>query len=267
VQVVVSIPPQKWLAEQLGQEAVQVRVLLDRGQDPHGFQPTPEQATALFRAQVYFAIGLEFERGLIRKVTQGKTGLRLLDTSKDIQKIPMVGHHHPHNHHHHHHDDGLDPHVWLAPKHLQTLATVMAKELSALDPDNSTRYQENLDKLLAELVHLDEGIQSLLAPHEGKTFMVFHPAFGYFAEAYKLHQDSLEVEGKAPTPKQLYALTRRAKEQQVQVIFIQPQFDQRSTQTLADALGAKVAVLDPLAEDVPATLWDMAQQIHAALTP
>lgn len=264
VQVVVSIPPQKWLAEQLGQDAVQVRVLLDRGQDPHGFQPTPEQATALFRSQVYFAIGLEFERELIRKVDQAKNGIRIVDISQGIEKIAMVEH--PHDHHHHHHDEGLDPHVWLAPKHLQTMATVMATHLSEMDPSNTNRYQKNLEQLRSKLAQLDERIQTLLAPHEGKTFMVFHPAFGYFAEAYKLHQDSIEVEGKTPTPKQLYALTKRAKDKQVRVIFIQPQFDQRSTQTLADAVGAKVAILNPLAEDIPATLLDMAEQIHAALS-
>lgn len=141
----------------------------------------------------------------------------------------------------------------------------MATELTNLDPDNATRYTTNLAQVLAELEQVDEQIQSLLAPHAGKTFMVFHPAFGYFAEAYRLHQDSIEVEGKSPTPRQLYALTRRAKEKEVRVIFIQPQFDQKSTQTVATAIGAKVAVLDPMLEDIAANLLDMAEQIHAAL--
>ena len=266
LQVVVSILPQKWLTEQVGGDKVAVRVLLDKGQEPHGMEPTPEQVTALFRAKLYFAVGLEFERGLLAKVEQAESKVQIVDTVAGIKKISMTEHHdHDAHDEHDHEHGGLDPHVWLDPQNLQKMAAVMAEALAKADPANAPVYQENLQAVSNKLTALHEAISSKLAPFKGQSFLVFHPAFGYFAHAYGLHQEAVEIEGKSPAPRQLYELIAKAKREKVKVIFVQPQFDRRNAETIAQAIGGKVAALDPLAENVPENLRLMAEEISSAL--
>ena len=259
--VLVSILPQKWLVEQIGGGKIDVRVLLAKGQEPHGMEPTPEQVSALFRSRLYFAIGLEFERGLLAKVEQAKSNVQIVDTVAGIKKIPMTDHHDGHDHEH----GGLDPHVWLDTQNLQEMAAVMAAAIAEADPANSADYQKNLQVLSNKLITLHGEISRKLAPFKGQSFFVFHPAFGYFAHAYGLRQEAVEIEGKSPAPRKLYALIAEAKRDKVKVIFVQPQFDRKNAETIAQAIGGKVAALDPLAENVPDNLRFMAEQISSAL--
>ncbi len=263
--VLVSIMPQQWLVEQVGGDLVTVSVLLDKGQDPHGMQPTPEQVTTLFRSKVYFAIGLEFERELLAKIRQTETKVRVVDISSGIKKISMSQHEHGHYDQDEAHSGGLDPHIWLDPQNLQQMAASMAAALAEADPANAAVYQQNSQKVAQELTALHEELQTLLAPFKGQTFLVYHPAFGYFAKAYGLRQEAVEIEGKSPSPKQLYDLIGKAKQEQAKVIFVQPQFDRKNAETVAKAIGGRVAVLDPMAADVPENLRRMAKELSTAL--
>ncbi|WP_417911521.1 metal ABC transporter solute-binding protein, Zn/Mn family [Candidatus Electronema sp. TJ] len=263
VPVLVSIAPQKWLAEQVGGSQVSVRALLDKGQDPHGIQPTPEQVTALFRSKIYFSVGLEFERELLAKVRQSADGVRVADVSAGIKKISMTGHDDEDGHSHDH--SGLDPHIWLAPQNLQQMAANMAAALKETDPANAAVYEKNLQAVTAALAALDAELKTELAPFKGQAFLVYHPAFGYFAHAYDLRQEAVEIEGKSPSPKQLYDLISKAKQTKARVVFVQPQFDRKNGETVAKAIGGSVAVLDPMAANVPENLRLMAKAISAAL--
>jgi zinc transport system substrate-binding protein len=265
MRIFVSIAPEKWLVEQLGGGLVETHVLLDKGQEPHIYQPTPGNLTALFRSRLYFTVGMAFEREISRKI-ESSAGVRIVDVTTGIKKIPMAPHHHEHNNHDRDQHGNLDPHVWLDPVNLQRMASVMATALAAADPENAAVYQQNLQTVTEKLDRLHRDISQQLAPFKGTTFFVFHPAFGYFAHAYGLHQEPVEIEGKSPTPKQLFALVRRAKADKVKVLFVQPQFDRKNARTVARAIGGKIVELDPLAENGEQNLRLMARQIQAALT-
>ncbi|CAK8720453.1 MAG: zinc transport system substrate-binding protein [Candidatus Electronema aureum] len=265
--VLVSITPQLWLANQIGGELINTRVLLDKGQDPHGMQPTPEQVTALFRSRIYFTVGLEFEHELERKINQPDTGVQVVDTSAEIKKISMTQHKHGHYEQGEAQHGGLDPHVWLDPQNLRQMAAAMAAALKKADPANAAVYERNLQNTDKTLTELHTKIKQQLAPFSGQSFLVFHPAFGYFAHAYSLHQEAVEVEGKSPLPRQLHALIVKAKQEKIKVIFVQPQFDRKNAETIAQAIGGTVVSLDPMAVDVPGNLRYMAEQISAALAP
>lgn len=268
LQVFVSILPQKWLARQVGGELVSIHVLVDKGQEPHNFEPTPRQIASLFRASVFFTVDMPFEREITRKIEQSGTRLRVVDVTEAIQKIPIAGHVHGQEKGREtgtQHSAGLDPHVWLAPENLKIMARAMADGLAGVDPEHATVYRANLKKVYVILDQLQENNHQLLGPYQGSTFFVFHPAFGYFAHAYGLHQEAVEVAGKSPTPKQLRALIQKARADKVKVIFVQPQFDPRSAQAVARAIAGEVVPLDPLAEDVVDNLAIMAQKIQSAL--
>jgi len=263
VEVFVSIPPQKWLSDRIGGEHIETGVLIAKGQDPHTFEPTPRQVMALTHSQLYFTIGLEFEEQIIAKLRQSTAELKIVDTIAGIEKIPMAKHGHDHNHNQD--STGLDPHVWLSPINLKTMAAAMAKALIDIDPENSSAYTANLNTLSGELDELDRKIATDLKPYAGATFFVFHPSFGYFAGRYGLQQEAVEVEGKSPTPKQLSGLIKEAKADGVKVIFVQPQFDSRSGQAIAAAIGGEVVPLDAMAEDVVGNLTTIAAKISVAL--
>lgn len=281
--VFVSIPPQKWLSDKIGGSLVTTHMLVEKGQSPHNYEPTPRQITDLSRAKLYFTLDLEFEAQIVPRLEKTVPTLKLIDTADAIAKIPMVeeahaeepGHGHGPGDHatqapkhatgKHEHHDGLDPHVWLSPLNLKIMADTMAKAMIAEDPANAAAYNENLRAVCKTLDELHARISKDLAPFKGAGFYVFHPAFGYFAHAYHLHQKAIETGGKSPSPKQLSALMEQAKAAKARVIFVQPQFDAKSAQAVATAINGEVVPLDPLAEDVLTNLETMAAKIQAAL--
>ncbi|OQX10963.1 MAG: hypothetical protein BWK76_19885 [Desulfobulbaceae bacterium A2] len=285
--VTVSLPPQGWLLERLAGPLVQGQVLADKGQDPHTFEPTPKQVAALAKAKLYFTVGLPFEEALAGKLPRGDRAPRVIDTSSVIEKIAMTAHGHDEHqaehhearheaHHdepqhpadaHHGHDDegGGDPHIWLSCRNLIRMAEVMGTALIEADPAHADSYRSKQQALTDELAAIDREIGEALSPHQGATFYVFHPAFGYFAHDYGLEQEAVELGGKTPSPKQLNAVIARAREDKVKVLFVQPQFDSKSAQVVAEAIGGRVEPLDPLAADVPANLRRMAREIAGAL--
>ncbi len=100
---------------------------------------------------------------------------------------------------------------------------------------------------------------------QGQQFMVFHPAWGYFAHSYGLQQVPVEIEGKDPKPAQLKALIEHARENQIKSIFVQPQFSSKSAKLVAKEIGGQVTVADPLASDWYINLREVARKLKAAL--
>ena len=268
VEVFVSVPPQKWLAEKIGGDLVTCHVLVGEGRDPHTYEPTPKQMKTLAGARIWFILDMEFENRLVRKVADAAPNLLIVDTAKGVKKRAIEGHEeevHEERHEHTHDINGLDPHIWLSPAHLQSLASVMVRTLIDADPDNSSRYEENFRLLGAELTALDDSIKAMLEPFAGATFYVFHPSFGYFADQYGLVQEPIEVGGKAPTPRQLSSLIKKARRDGVKIIFVQPQFDPKSAASVAAAIGGSVVHLDALSEKVDENLQIIAVRIKSAL--
>lgn len=270
-QVFVTIAPQAFLAERLGGEAVEVHILAAKGQDPHTFEATPRQAAALAQAQLFFTVAMPFEKQLVAKVKAANNRkLRVVDSTTGITRLAMTEEHHD-GHGHHAPPSGPakdrgepDPHVWLSPANLTIMAKNMAAALTAAMPERGELLQQNLNSLLLELNALDQRLAASLAPHRGKTFYVFHPAFGYFAQAYGLTQEAVETGGKSPSPKRLAELVRQAKADGVRVIFVQPQFDAKAAATVARGIGGRVVPIDPMAKEVPANLAAIAAAIDQA---
>ncbi|MDF1752465.1 MAG: zinc ABC transporter substrate-binding protein [Verrucomicrobiales bacterium] len=171
-------------------------------------------------------------------------------------------HDHDHaEHDHHHHDHELDPHVWLSPRILKAQATTIAGILKNAAPDAGAQIDENLKTVHADLDRLDTQLAEKLAFMKGKKFYVYHGAFAYFAEAYGLKQEAIELSGRRPEPKRLAALVEQAKNEGVKLIFVQPQFDQSSAKSLADSIGGKVLMLDPLDQNIFTNLQHIADSI------
>jgi zinc transport system substrate-binding protein len=256
IPVFAGIPPLAWLVERVGGSQVEVGVLVQPGQDPHIFEPTPRQVMALGRARLFFKVGMPFENGLVQRIAANHAGLTVVDATQGIVKRTATD------------EDAAgqaDPHVWLAPPLMRILAGNVAEALVRADPDHAADYRRRAAAVAVELDALDARIARRLAPLRGQRFYVFHPAFGYFAGTYGLVQESVEIEGKSPTPRQLQALVRQARADGVRIIFLQPQFDPHAAEAVARAIGGAVVPMDDLARDVPRNLDDVAEKIAAAL--
>lgn len=263
VNVVVSIDPQAYFVERIGGERVAVSVLVGPGQSPHTYEPTAGQMAELARADVYFRTGMPFEEGLLERITATRPDLNVVDLRTGVPLRDMEGHEGGE----HEHEGGKDPHIWLAPRLVITQARTIRDELKRLDPEGADLYDENLRAFARELMALHAEIAEILRPVRGREIFVFHPSYGYFADAFGLKQVAVEVEGKEPTPRELQAIIARARAAGARAIFVQPQFATTSAQAIAREIGAKVVPLDPLARDWPNNLRAMAHAIVEALAP
>jgi zinc transport system substrate-binding protein len=265
IEVFAGIPPAAYLAERIGGDRIHVEVLIQPGQDPHTFVPAPKQIQALGRAKLFFKTGMPFENQVLEKIRVAHPRLIVTDATEGIEKRRIseeqTGNGPEGEHRHADSPDGLDPHVWLSPPLVKIMAANVAAALEKIDPGDAAFFKANLVQLQRELDDVDAKIRGELAPYAGKTFYVFHPAFGYFADCCRLRQEAVEAEGKQPSPKQLRDLARRARSDGARTVFIQPQFDPHSAQTVADAIGGRTATINDMEKDIPANLRDIAEKI------
>ena len=264
LRVFAGIPPVAYLVERVVGADGKVDVLIGPGDDPHTFEPTPRRVAALARATLYFRIGLPFEEEVLGRIRDSAKGLRVVDAAKGITRRRMAG---DHGHEGHDHDaGGTDPHIWLNPLLAKVIASNICEALCAADGERSDAYKKNLGALHADLDRLHEEIGRALGPLKGKQFFVYHPAFGYFADAYGLEQAAVEVGGKSPSARQLTALIEKARAAGVRVIFVSPEFSRRSARAVAEAIGGAVVEVNPLEGNYIETMADIARKVERAIS-
>ncbi len=258
IPVCVSILPQAFFVEQIGGERVVVDVLVQPGQSPATYAPTPKQMAQLARARVFFRIGVAFENVFIPKIQSSMPDLLIVDTRQGI-KLEQMDSHDDHNH------GELDPHTWLDPMLVKEQTKIIRDSLSRIDPDGKDFYNSNFTVFADKLDALHAKLTMALAPVKGKSFFVFHPAFGYFARAYGLQQIAVETGGKKPSGRHLARLIESAREKQIKILFVQPQFSRKSAETIARAIDGAVVPLDPLARDYFTNMTRIADTVEQAL--
>jgi zinc transport system substrate-binding protein len=267
--VFVSIPPQKYFVQQIGEQRVDVQVMVQPGASPATYEPRPRQVAAISRTHIYFAIGVPFEKIWLKKIAAANPNMQVVHTDQGIQKIPMAANHtksedHRGKDHQDHHGE-LDPHIWLSPTLVMTQARTILNALVEIDPGHRAVYEANTQVFVSKLAALDADLKITFAGKQGFQFMVFHPSWGYFARTYGLQQVPVEIEGKDPKPAQLKALIEHAKKKHINIIFVQPQFSSRNAELVAKEIGGQVIFADPLASDWSDNLREVAQKLKAAL--
>jgi len=265
VNVTVSIPPQKYFAERIGGDRIAVTVLTPPGADPHTYEPKPRDLVGLAGSDLYFTIGGRFEDVWLGRLKSLNPSVRIVPTHNAVKRIPMAAHGDD-DHGHADEDGGLDPPIWLSPPDAMLLCHAMFLALVEADPGGTAVYRTGYLALAADISRLDADLAVMFAGvGDRRSFMVFHPAWGYFARAYGLDQISVEMEGKEPKPADLARLIDTAKGKKVSAVFVQPQTSQKSAQTVADAIRGTVVMVDPLAENWLENLRRVAAAFQSAL--
>lgn len=248
--VAVSVPPQAYFVERLANDWVRTEVMIPPGGNPHTHEPAISQVRAVGDAILFVMVGhpsFPFERRWLDRLVSQDRGIRIVDCFEGLEQRQG------------------DPHVWLSPSAARTFVPKIAAALVDLLPDHREDIAKREKEFLAEIDRLDTDIRATLAG-AGKRFYVFHPAWGYFAYDYGLEQIPIETDNKEPDPHQLAALIRRAREDEARVVFVQPQFSKRSAELIADEIGARIVVVDPLARDWEANLRQAAAAFREGLS-
>ncbi|MDJ0658909.1 MAG: zinc ABC transporter substrate-binding protein [Crocosphaera sp.] len=267
--ITVSIIPQKYFVKRIGGDLIKVNVMVPQGAVPDTYEPKPQQIQALSEAEAYIGIGVPFETVWMDRISQANPKLLTVDSSEGIEKLTMTDHDHDHGHDHGHSHDGeksnLDPHVWLSPRLVKIQAENIYETLVKLDPKHQETYQTNLNNFLQEIEELDDKIRSNLSNIKQRKFIVFHPAWGYFAEEYNLTQVAVEVGGQEPSAAELGNLIKEAKEENIKVIFAQPEFSSQSAKTIAKEIEGEVLLISAINEDWSNNLLEVSQTFAKVL--
>ena len=258
ISIFVSIAPQAYFVERVGGNHVEVNILLPSEQNPATYAPSPRQMARLSLASLFFRAGMPFENVLLPKIESNMPNLRVIDTGRTIQRTSVEKSHHDHT-------NELDPHTWMSPLLAIKHADVIRETLEQIDPSHGDEYKANYENFVRDLNLLHDEIKIALQPLAGKTFFVFHPAYGYFAETYGLRQKAVETGGKEPTARHLAGLIRQAREEKIRVIFVQPQFSTKSAESIAQAINGTAVSLDPLAQDYIINMKQMARAVQKGL--
>ena len=271
INAVVSILPQKTFVKAIGGDKVNVSLMVKPGNSPHTYEPKPSQMIEIAKADLYFAIDVEFENVWLPKFKNLNSKMQIIDLADNITKIEIEKaheekcvseEHDDHVDHDEHDHEGDDPHIWTAPANVKIIAKNIYDALVKSDAKNRDYYKKNLELFLASVDATDKEITQILSTlKDSRRFMVFHPSWGYFAKAYNLEQIAIEVEGKEPKPKALIHLLKKAKEEKVTAIFTQPEFSDSVSKIIANELNIPVVKVSPLAPNWSENLINMANVI------
>ncbi|MDC7238350.1 MAG: zinc ABC transporter substrate-binding protein [Sphaerochaetaceae bacterium] len=247
--IAVSIVPQATFVEKIAQDKVDIVTMIPKGSSPENYEPTPQQRIEFEKADIYFAIGVPSVEHSILDMVANKT--KVVDLSKEVEKdypAIMIG-------------DSRDPHIWLSPKRVLLMVDVIERELSSLDSENSDFYKANAQSFKDELNQVITKIEDNLSTLKNRNFLVFHPAFSYFAQDFDLNMLSLEEEGKEVTPKSLVEVIDRAKSLGIKNIYYQAEIAAEQSIAYGKELGGEAILLDPLSANYIDNLEIMANTL------
>lgn len=265
IKVFVSILPQAYFLERVGGQRVDVSVMVGPGHSPATYEPTPRQMTELGKTKFYFRIGVPFENVWMTRISKTNPLMKVIDTRNRIELRPLKAHHHEDNEHHNISKGLKDPHVWLSLRLVKIQAQNICRALISEDPAHRAYYESNLRSFNQDLDRLDAELAGVLNNLKTRKFIVFHPAFGYFAHDYGLEQIPVEVEGKEPSARALANLIKFAKQEGITVVFVQSQFSTKNARTVARAIGGRIVRIDPLAGDYMKNMKKIAETFRQVI--
>ncbi|ABE51954.1 metal ABC transporter solute-binding protein, Zn/Mn family [Methanococcoides burtonii] len=274
--VAVSILPQQEFVEKIAGDNVETILMIPPGASPATYEPSPGQLRELTKARAFFIVGsgLPFEEVWLGKIEGINKDMLIVDCSKGINIIGTETEENTHlknidenfqedgDHAH----EGSDPHIWTSPINAKMMVENTYLGLIEIDPENKDIYLNNKENYLKELDDADAMIREKLMEGEERSFMTYHPSWGYFAAEYGLDMITIENEGKEPSPQDMQRVIDKAKEKNIRTIFVQAQFSKQSAETIASAIDGKVVVVDPLAKDYVGNLEIITEAFSEGMT-
>ena len=247
--VYATILSQKEMIEAVGGDKVNVNIIVPPGDSPHTRDLTPSQLTDLSKARMYVMVGsgIEFEVKSMDKIRDLNKNMIVVDSSKGIELIEIGAHGHEVEEVNKEEHGAKDPHIWNSLRNAKTMVQNIYEGLIAVDPNNKDYYLRNRDDYIQKIDEADQYITKELNDISNRSFMIFHPSWGYFAKDYNLIQIAIEVDGKEPTLQSLAHTIEDANQENIKTVFVSPGFSSKAAEIITKEIGGKTEVLDPLA--------------------
>lgn len=251
--VAVTIVPQATFVEAIAGDLVEVVTIIPPGSSPASYEPTPQQMADISDAIAYFTIGVTAEEGnILPQTSEDLNIIDLVDAVNDVYPDLMFdeddhedeGEHEDEDDHDH---SGRDPHIWLSLKRVKVMVSEIKDELIKLDPDNESTYTKNYETYMAEISDVQEQVEALLVNKTVRSFIVYHPSWGYLADDYNLEMIALEEEGSEASVSRIQEVIDFALENNINTVFFQSQIHSSQVESLVDELNAEQIEINPLA--------------------
>ncbi len=244
----VSVAPLAWLAREIGGPGIEVITLIPPGASAETYTPRPKQIESLGQVDLYLAVG---HPGLVIEAR-----IIAVNVPADVPRMLLAAEQAGDA------SQPDDPHLWLSPRLMRGFAARVAAALAVIDPASAPLHHERARALEQRIDALSADIAQRLAGLPApRQFVVDHPAWGWYAAEFGLEQIAIEREGKPPGPRSLIPLIETLRAAGVHQILVQPGDPHRSARVVADELGARLVVVDPLAANWPDNLRAVADRI------
>lgn len=255
--IAVSIVPQKTWVETIVGDFAEVAVMIPPGKSPANYAPSPKELQRFSDASVYFTIGVPTENvNVLSKAEDMNPNMKIVHLEKKAAE---------HYKERQFASGKRDQHIWLSPKRAQVMVQEIADVLSEQYPEEKERFQKNAATYIEEITAVDKEIKMTLTDMKPKKFIVYHPAFGYFAEDYGLEMIAIEQDGKAATPERRQEIVDIAKKEDIKVVFYQAEIDGSQSKSIADEIKGKTVQIIPLSPDYVKNLKVMAETFKESL--
>jgi len=232
-ELIAAFYPLEFVAAEIVGRHATVTNLSPPGVEPHDLELAPDQVRSLAQADLVVFIGGGFQPA-VEDIIDELSGIPTIDALDTQDELIGAG--------------GADPHVWLDPTRLALVGNVIAREMAAIDAGNADVYRDNSAALAGALNALDEEYSAALEDCERNELVVSHEAFRYLTDRYRLEQvgvSGIDPESE-PSPGRLAEVAELARERGVTTIFFEEQVAPDIAEVIADEVGARVQVLDPL---------------------
>ncbi len=247
-----SFYPIQYLAQAIGGEHVAVTSVTPTNVEPHDFELSPKDVTALSASSLVLYVS-GFQPSLDDALTQ-VSGPTVVDLAGSVDLVHHDGVEEEHEEgateaaHDHDAAAALDPHFWLDPVRMQAAAKAVEAALAQADPAHADDYAANLDTLNATLTDLNTSYSTGLGHCERTTFVTSHAAFGYLADRYSLTQASISgVDPESePSPAELAEVKKVVESTGTTTIFTEELVSPETAQAVAAETGAQTRVLSPI---------------------
>ena len=240
IKIAATIFPLFDIVQIVGGEKIDPILILSPGASPHTYSATPKKIKEIQGTKIIFGIGLGVDNW-VTNIANTVSGVEIINLDKNISLKYFKDQDNSR-------ENIVDPHYWLSPANAETIAKQIALELSKIDRVNQEYYQSQVEQFISKLKIKDIEWKSKISKLENKNLIMFHDAWGYFADYFGLNIVATfePFPGKTPSPKYLVNLQKEIKKYNIKTIFVEPQLSKEAIQTMADDLGVSIKTLDPL---------------------
>lgn len=254
------------ITKEIAGDKADVECLMPSGAEPHDWEPSAGDIVKLQKADIFVYSSDDMETWVSDVLNSAKSGLDIVEASKDITEIDVDVHENDDGHSH----GGHDPHVWLDPKNAVIQAQSITDELCKTDSENADYYKQNLAVFKEKAENLDNEYKQVLQNAKTKYIIVSHEAYGYLCNAYGLEQIGIEgvMADNEPSPAKMAEIVNFAKEHNIKYVFAENSGDTKLADTAANEIGGEVLVLSPFesgSEDYFTVMENNLQALKKAL--